>query len=95
MSCLTRTAKRGCVCSHTCHVAANCLPLISCVTSAVNLPKRIEETILLIMDEAITLRGKKQRCWSLLNVREEMGEGLAVEAERINFKEKKLHKFKM
>lgn len=42
------------------------------------------------MDEEITLRKKWQRCWSLFNVREEMGEGLAAEAKRINFKEKKL-----
>lgn len=61
-------------------------------TSAVNLSKRTEKIILLIMDEEITLREKKrQRCWSLLkNVREEIGEDLATEAKRINFEEKKL-----
>ena len=57
-------------------------PIISCMTFAVNLSKRTEKIILLIMGEEITFKGKKrQGCWSLpkINAREKTVEGLAAE----------------
>lgn len=71
-----------CILTYTHHIAENLPPIISCMTSAVNLSKRTEEIKLLFMGEEITLREKKrQGCWSLpkMNAREKTVEGLAAE----------------
>lgn len=51
------------------------------MTFAMNLSKRTEDIIFLIMDEEITLGGKKGRCWSVpkINAREKTAQDLAAE----------------
>lgn len=46
---------------HTSRIAEDLSSIIFCITFSVNLSKRIEETILLIMDEEIILRKKKAK----------------------------------
>lgn len=65
---------------HTSRIAKNLSSIIFCITFSVNLSKRIEETILLIMDEEIILREKKGKdVVPKINAREKIIKGFAAE----------------